>query len=92
MYVDDILFGGTTEFENCVQRAQCGLKLRTIKRQNFDFLGISVATYNDPIEVKPVLRDVTTIQEFGHKPAADNEMALGDGMLVMARSLISKLQ
>ena len=44
---DDILFGGTTEFENCVHRAQCGLKLRTIKRQNFDFLGLSVATFNN---------------------------------------------
>ena len=34
-HVDEILFGGTTEFENRVQRALEGLKLGTIKRQNF---------------------------------------------------------
>ena len=58
VHVDEILFGGTTESENRVQRALGGLKLGTIKRQNFDFLGLSVETYNDHIDVKHVLRDV----------------------------------
>ena len=69
-----------------------GLKLSTIKRQNFDFLGLSIETYNDHIEGKPVLRDVMSIQEVGRMMAANNEMAIGDVMVAMTRSLIRKLQ
>ena len=61
-HVDDILFGGTTEFENRVQGALKGLKLDTIKRQNFEFLRLSIATYSDHKEVKPVFRDVMSLQ------------------------------
>ena len=67
-------------------------ELGTIKWQNFDFLGLSIETYNDHIEVKPVLRDVMLIQELGNMPAVDNEMAIEDGMVAMARSLNGKLQ
>ena len=72
VYVDGILFGGTREFENRVQQALERLKLGTIKKRNFDFLGLSVATYSDHIEVKPVMRDVIIIQKFGNM-AADTE-------------------
>ena len=33
-----------------------------------------------------------SIQEFGNVPATGNEMAIGDGMVAMSRSLIGKLQ
>ena len=68
------------------------MKLGTIKRQNFDFLGLSIETYSDHIEIIPVLREVMFIQEFDNMPAADNEMANGDGMVAMAKSLFGKLQ
>ena len=45
--VDGFSFSVTTEFENRVQRALDGLKLGIIKCENFDFLGLSVATYSD---------------------------------------------
>ena len=49
-------------------------------RQNFDFLGHSVATYNDHIEVKSVFLDVMSAADnpAADKPAADNEMAMKD--------------
>ena len=72
-----------------MQQALEGLILGTIMRQKFDFLGLSVATYSDHIEVKSVWRDVMSAVD---KPAADNEMAIGDGMVAMAGSLIGKLQ
>ena len=68
------------------------MKLDTLIRQNVDFHGFSAPTYIDHVEVKPVLRDVMSIQDFGKMPAADIEMAIGDGLVAMARSLIGKLR
>ena len=92
VHVDDILFERKTELENRVQRTLKGLNLDLITRQNFDFLALSVATYSDHIETKPVLRDVISIQDFGNMPAAEKEMAIRDRMVAMTRSLIGKLQ
>ena len=50
-HVDDILFGELTKFENRVQRALEGLKLGTVKTLIIDFLGLSVETYSNHIEV-----------------------------------------
>ena len=64
-----------------------GLKLGTIKLQIFQFLELSMATYSDHIQVTPILRVVMTIQEFRNEPATDNEMAIQDNIVAMARSL-----
>ena len=60
--------------------------------QDSYFLGLRVATYSDHIEVKPVLRDLMSIQEIANVPAADNEIAIRDGRVAIASFLIGKLQ
>ena len=78
--------------ENRVQGALEGLKLGTVKTQIIDFLGLSVETYSNHIEVKTALRDVMSIQKVGNMPAADNKMSIGVGLVGMAGIMIGKLQ
>ena len=54
VHVNNIIFDGTTEFENRLQRALGGLKMGAVKR-HIGFLGRSVVKYKYHIEVKPDL-------------------------------------